>query len=147
MSLEAKIEALTAAVVALNSTLRGTGAVRLDALTPEQVTALDALAPVPSTLPTVPTPVAPPIAEAVIQPAPPMPAPPTFVAPPAPAAPALPFSDMKGLTDYTMKAFQALGPRGQEIQGVLQAVGVANLNEVTPDKYAAFFAGVEALKA
>ena len=76
-----------------------------------------------------------------------MPAPPTFVAPP-PAAPAgAPFSDAKGLMDYVMSSYKALGPqKGAQIQQVLGSIGASTINEVRPEQYAALFAGVEALK-
>ena len=76
-----------------------------------------------------------------------MPAPPTFTAPP-PAAPAgAPFSDARGLMDYVMSTYKALGPaKGAQIQQVLTGLGVGTINEVKPEQYAALFAGVEALK-
>jgi hypothetical protein len=77
-----------------------------------------------------------------------MPAPPTFQ--PAPAAPAptgAPFSDPKGLIDYVMSAYKALGPqKGAEIQKVLTGLGYGNINDVKPEHYGALHAGVEALK-
>lgn len=79
-----------------------------------------------------------------------MPAPPAFVAP-APAAPAAsgaPFTDGKGLIDYVMGAYKALGPqKGAQIQGVLTGLGYQNINDVKPEHYGALFAGVEQLKA
>lgn len=126
MTIEAKIEALTAAVVALTATLGNR--------TPTVAVAAVA-APVPA-------PVAAPVAPVAA-----MPAPPTFVAPP-PAAPAgAPFSDPKGLMDYVMSSYKALGPqKGAQIQGVLGSIGASTINEVRPEQYAALFAGVEALK-
>jgi hypothetical protein len=83
-----------------------------------------------------------------------MPAPPVFVAPvPAPvvaAAPAgekAPFADAKGLIDFVMSAYKALGPqKGSGIQGVLTGLGLSNINDVAPEQYDALFRGVEALK-
>ena len=78
-----------------------------------------------------------------------MPAPPTFMAPPAPAAAVTgaPFSDGKGLIDYVMGAYRALGPqKGAMIQGVLTGLGYQNINDVRPEHYGALFAGVESLK-
>ena len=76
-----------------------------------------------------------------------MPAPPTFTAPPPAAPTAAPFSDAKGLMDYVMSAYKALGPqKGASIQQVLTGLGVSTINEVKPEQYAALFAGVEALK-
>jgi hypothetical protein len=78
------------------------------------------------------------------------------VAAPAPAAapvglfaPAIscPFTDGKGLIDYVMSAYKALGAaKGANIQGVLTGMGYQNINDVKPEHYAALFAGVEALK-
>lgn len=80
-----------------------------------------------------------------------MPAPPTFqpvVAPtPAVAAPTAPFSDPKGLIDYVMSSYKALGAqKGAQIQQVLVGLGYQNINDVKPEHYGALFAGVEALK-
>jgi len=77
-----------------------------------------------------------------------MPAPPTFVAPvAAPAPTGAPFSDPKGLIDYVMGAYKALGPqKGAMIQGVLTGLGYQNINDVKPEHYAALHTGVEALK-
>jgi hypothetical protein len=93
MSLEAKIEALTAAVVALTAKL---GSVNVSAPAP----VAQAPAPVAAPAPVYVAPVAPP--------APAMPAPPTFMTPPAPAAAVTgaPFSDGKGLIDYVMGCLQ-----------------------------------------
>lgn len=134
MSLEAKIEALTAAVQELTAAMRGGVSV-----------------PQPA------APVQPPVAAPVVMapvaaPAPAMPAPPTFQMPAAPApvaAPAgAPFNTPQGLMEYTMGSYKAMGPeKGARIQGVLQGLGVANLNDLQPAQYGQFFAGVEALKA
>lgn len=130
MSLEAKIDALTAAVTALTAVLAGRAAPTV-AAAPAPV----AVAPAP-----VAAPVAPPAPVA-------MPAPPTFTAPPPAAPTAAPFSDAKGLMDYVMSAYKALGPqKGASIQQVLTGLGVSTINEVKPEQYAALFAGVEALK-
>ena len=131
MSLEAKIEALTAAVVALTAKLEAGAA-------PAAPVVIAAPAPsAPQTF-TAPAPVAPVVA---------MPAPPSFVAP-APAAPAgAPFSDPKGLIDYVMNSYKALGPqKGAQIQTVLTSMGYGNINDVKPEHYGALSAGVEALK-
>jgi len=141
MSLEAKIEALTAAVVALTA--------KLDAVP---------VAAVPPT-PAAPTPSAPapaPVESAAPAPAaaspssaPVMPPPPTFQAPAAaPAAAGAPFTDGKGLIDYVMSSYKVLGPqKGAQMQGVLTGLGYQNINEVKPEHYAALYAGIEALKA
>jgi len=136
MSLESKIEALTAAVIALTAKLESTN-----------------VAPAAPVVNPTPAPVAAPAPAPVAAPAPApvaaaMPAPPTFQ--PAPAAPAptgAPFSDPKGLIDYVMSAYKALGPqKGAEIQKVLTGLGYGNINDVKPEHYGALHAGVEALK-
>lgn len=126
MSLEAKIEALTAAVVALTAKLEA---------------APVAAAPVAAPAPVVaPAPVAPP----AVEPAPVMPPPPKFEAPAAGA----PFTDGKGLIDYVMSSYKVLGPqKGAQMQGVLVGLGYQNINDVKPEHYAALYAGIEALKA
>ena len=137
MSLEAKIEDLTAAIHALVAAM-GQRPVQAATVAPAPVAA-----PVPAPAPVVPAPVA--------APAPVMPPPPTFSAPPvaAPAAPAAaPFTDQKSLITYVMGAYSALGPqKGAQIQTVLTSLGCTNINDVKPEQYAALFAGVEALKA
>jgi hypothetical protein len=129
MTIEAKIEALTAAVVALTAAL-GNRMPTVAAVATPVATPVAAPAPVAPTVAVVP-----------------MPAPPTFVAPP-PAAPAgAPFSDPKGLMDYVMSSYKNLGPqKGAQIQGVLGTLGVSTINEVRPEQYGALFSGVEALK-
>jgi hypothetical protein len=134
MSLELKIEALTAAVIALTAKLESSN-----------VSAPAPVAPAPApVVQAAPAPVAAPVAAAPV-----MPAPPAFVAPaPAPVASGAPFSDGKGLIDYVMGAYKALGPqKGAMIQNVLTGMGYQNINDVKPEHYATLFAGVEALKA
>lgn len=139
MSLESKIEALTQAVVALTAKLESA-----NVAAPAPVA--QAPAPVAAPAPVV-TPAPAPV---VAAPAPAMPAPPAFVAPApvaAPAAGGAPFTDGKGLIDYVMSAYKALGPqKGAQIQGVLTGLGYQNINDVKPEHYGALFAGVEALK-
>lgn len=124
MSLEVKIEALTQAVVALTAKLESGTVAAPVAVTQE------------------PKVIAPVVA------APAMPAPPVFVAP-APVAPTgAPFTDGKGLIDYMMGVYKALGPqKGAQIQGVLTGIGYQNINDVKPEHYGQLFAAVEALKA
>lgn len=134
MSLESKIETLTAAVAALTAVM--------------QSSAPNGAASVQQSAPVVQPPVAAPAVAA-------MPAPPTFMAPPAAApvaAPApsdAPFADLQGLFKYTAEAYQALGAeRGAMIQTrVMAALGVANVNDIKPEQYGQFYSGVEALKA
>ena len=130
MSLELKIEALTAAVVALTAKLEA-GNVAVAAPVAQ------AVEPAPA-----------PVVVAAPAPAPAMPAPPTFVPPaPAPAPTGAPFSDGKGLIEYVMAAYKALGPqKGAQIQTVLTNLAYTNISDVKPEHYAALYAGVEALK-
>jgi hypothetical protein len=134
MSLELKIEALTQAVIALTAKLESSNVAPAAPVAP-------APAPVVQVAPVVAAPV---VA------APTMPAPPAFVAPapaPAPVAGGAPFSDGKGLIDYVMGAYKALGAaKGSQIQTVLTGLGYSNINDVKPEHYAQLFAGVEALK-
>jgi hypothetical protein len=137
MSLELKIEALTQAVIALTAKFESSNVAPV-------ATVAQAPAPVAAPAPVVapaPAPVA----------APAMPAPPAFVAAPV-AAPVpvggAPFTDGKGLIDYVMGAYKALGAaKGAQIQAVLTQLGYQNINDVKPEHYGQLFAGVEALKA
>lgn len=139
MSLESKIEALTQAVIALTAKLEPTNvAPAAPVVNPNTVT-ITAAAPMPA-----------PVPQPAPAPAVAMPAPPSFVAP-APAASmaagGAPFSDPKGLIDYVMSSYKALGPqKGAQIQQVLTGLGYGNINDVKPEHYGALFAGVEALK-
>jgi hypothetical protein len=151
MSLEQKIEALTAAVVALTAKLESSNVAAPAPVAPAPAPVVQA-APVIVNQPLV-TPVS-------VAAAPVMPAPPSFT--PAAVAPAMnpsptatatsttssaPFSDGKGLIDYVMGAYKALGPqKGAQIQGVLTGMGYQNINDVKPEHYGTLFAGVEALK-
>lgn len=138
MSLEAKIEALTAAVTALTAQLQAGNVAAPAPVAPTPAPVVQA-APIHVTVVDTPAPVAA---------APAMPAPPSFVAPaPAPAPIGAPFSDPKGLIDYVMGAYKALGPqKGAQIQSVLTGLGYQNINDVKPEHYAALHTGVEALK-
>ncbi len=140
MSLELKIEALTAAVTALTAQLQAGNVAAPAPVAPAPAPVVQA-APAPVTVTVVDTP-------APVAAAPAMPAPPTFVTPaPAPAPTGAPFSDPKGLIDYVMGAYKALGPqKGAMIQGVLTGLGYQNINDVKPEHYAALHTGVEALK-
>ena len=147
MSIELKIEALTAAVTALTAQLQAGNVTAAAPVAPAPAPVVQA-APVPVAAP-APAPVAAP-APAPVAAAPAMPAPPSFVAPAPVAAPApagAPFSDGKGLIDYVMSSYKALGPqKGAMIQGVLVNLGYQNINDVKPEHYAALHTGVEALK-
>lgn len=139
MSLEAKIEALTVAVAALT-----------------QVMCQGAATPVasPAVTPTPPPVLTQPVAAVVPVPvaanAPVMPPLPTFIPPTPPpvVSTGVPFNDSKGLIAYTMESYKSMGPtKGAAIQNVLKECGVQNINDTPADKYAQFYAGVEALKA
>ena len=145
MSLETEIKNLAAAVIALTAKIEG---INVAPAAPV------AQAPAPVAAPvtvTVTTPEPGPVGSSVpvAAPAPVMPAAPTFVAPAAaPAASGAPFTDPKGLIDYVMGAYKALGAaKGAQIQNVLVGLGYQNINDVKPEHYGALFTGVEALKA
>jgi hypothetical protein len=140
MSIEAKIEALTAAVVALTAKMESATVAPAAPVAQAPAPVVQA-APVPMHVVIPTTDVPAPVAVA-------MPAPPAFTAPaPAPAATGAPFTDGKGLIDYVMGAYKALGPqKGAQIQGVLTGLGYQNINDVKPEHYGQLFAGVEALK-
>jgi hypothetical protein len=142
MSLEQKIEALTAAVVALTAKLESSNVAAPAPVAPAPAPVVQA-APVAQYATPGGGPVSAPVAVA-----PAMPEPPTFAAPvAAPAPTGAPFSDGKGLIDYVMGAYKALGPqKGAQIQGVLTGMGYQNINDVKPEHYGTLFAGVEALK-
>ena len=138
MSLELKIEALTAAVIALTAKLESSNVAPAAPVAPAPAPVVQA-APVVVSVVDTPAPAAPA-----------MPAPPAFVAPAPVAAPVsagAPFSDGKGLIDYVMASYKALGAaKGAHIQNVLTGLGYQNINDVKPEHYGALFAGVEALK-
>jgi hypothetical protein len=144
MSIENQIAALTAAVIELTNVIKTKSG---------NVTAP---APVAQPIPLVAhTPVAPVAAPVVVAaPAPvmaspsSMPAPPVFAPAPAPApVSAAPFTDGKGLIDYVMSAYKAMGAaKGAMIQNVLTGLGYQNINDVKPEHYGALFQGIEALK-
>jgi hypothetical protein len=135
MSLETEIKNLAAAVIALTAKIEG---INVAAPAPVAQAPAPVAAPLTVTVPT-PAPVAAPV----------MPAAPSFVAPAPVAAVAAgaPFNDAKGLLEYVMGAYKALGAeKGQQIQGVLTSMGYQNINDVKPEHYAQLHAGVEALK-
>jgi hypothetical protein len=143
MSLELKIEALTAAVVALTAKLES-----INVAAPAHVAPTPAPVAASTYVGTTETAVVPPNHQMPVRTT--MPAAPTFVAPAivdAPVATGAPFSDPKGLIDYVMGAYKALGPqKGALIQGVLAGLGYQNINDVKPEHYASLHTGVEALK-
>ena len=133
MSIENQIAALTAAVIELTNVIKTKSG--------------NVTAPAPVAQPVVPV-VVPVVAPAPV-PAPAMPAPPTFTPAPAPAPVAgAPFTDGKGLIDYVMGAYKAMGAqKGAMIQTVLTGLGYQNINDVKPEHYGALHQGIEALKA
>lgn len=137
MSLESKIETLSVLIGELIKTLDKNATLSVAA--PAPVAPAPVAAPAPE--PAAPAPVA------VAPAAPVMPPPPVFTS--APAAPsALPFTDGASLVSYVMGVYRQIGPaKGAGIQDVLTSVGAINLTDVKPEQYAAFYAGVEALKA
>lgn len=132
MSLELKIESLTTAINALTAAL-----------------GRRATQPAPAPVPT-PTPVAAPVTPPAMPPAPvavPMPAPPTFLSPPPAPTVTVPFVDSKGLVDYVMARYRALGPeKGGKIHGVLLSMGCNAINDVKPEQYGQFYTAVEAIQ-
>jgi hypothetical protein len=147
MSIENQLAALTAAVIELTNAVKSKGNV-----TP-LVQAAPVVAPVVTPAPIPVAPVAAPVAVAAPAPvaASPsnMPAPPTFApAAPAPAPVGAPFTDGKGLIDYVMGAYKAMGAqKGAQIQTVLTGLGYQNINDVKPEHYGVLHQGIEALRA
>lgn len=151
MSLEQKIEQLTKAVEALTAFMQSQ-----ITTAPVAVAAPVQQAPVTlSTQPVVQQPIAPPpvqqvapapVATAPVAPA--MPAPPTFAPAPQPVQQAgVPFNDGKSLIEYVMGRYKALGPeKGAQIQNVLTGLGYQNINDIKPEHYAQFYAGVEGIQ-
>ena len=139
MTIESKLDALTAAINNLAAAYAGK-----QSITPAAAAQTAHYQPAP-----VQQPVAPMVA--LVPAAPAMPPPPVFampVAAPTPAAPGAPFTDAKGLLGYVMESYKVMGPaKGAQIQTVLTGLGVANINDIKPEQYAALFAAVEALKA
>ena len=117
---------------------------------PAQVPNVAPVAPAPTpTAPVTVTPapvVAAPVVPATVSPSNSMPPPPVFTAPAATTK--APFNSTKSLIDYIMGVYKQLGPqKGAGIQDALNSVGSPNINDVTPDKYDALYALVEAMKA
>jgi hypothetical protein len=159
MSIEQQISELRDAIVHLTAAIKAqpvTPVTSAPVPAPAPMTAME-IASAPFVAPVVtfgkppvtvaePAPVPPPV---TVSAAPVMPPPPTFTAAPAPevATNVLPFSDSKGLIEYVMAAYKAMGPtKGAGIQGVLVGMGLANINDVQPAQYGDFYVKVEALK-
>lgn len=133
MSLETKIETLTAAVNQLIAVMSAGSA---SVPQPAPVAQVQHAAPV----------------AAPVAPAPAMPAPPTFApaasVAPAPVTTGAPFGTPQELMQYVMGAYQAMGPtKGANIQGILTSLGHSNINDVKPEQYGQLYAMVEQLKA
>jgi hypothetical protein len=146
MSIEQQISELRDAIVHLTAAIK---AQPVTPVTSAPVVASPIMAPAMPPAPIAPPPPAPVPPPVTVSAAPVMPPPPTFAAAPAPAptGPVLPFSDSKGLIEYVMAAYKAMGPtKGAGIQGVLVGMGLANINDVQPAQYADFHAKVEELK-
>lgn len=140
MSIENKIDALTAAITALTAAIAARPAVVAQPVEAPATKTVEKVAPAPVV---VEAPVAPAPAAA----APEMPPLPAFVAPVEPPKPAAPFSDPKGMIEYVTNAYKAMGPaKGARIQEVITSLGVININEVTPERYGALYTGIEALR-
>ena len=147
MSLEAKIDNLSAVIEKLISVLES------NAVTP---TVKETPAPVVKEEPKPAVVAAPAAPQAAPAPAPTqMPAPPVFepVTPPevaevmAEQAKKAPFDTAKGLVDYVMSAYREMGPaKGQGIQKVLVLAGYQNINDVKPEHYFEVWTGIEKLR-
>lgn len=141
MSLEAKIEALTASVNQLIAVMSAAQ---------QSAPVAPVVQPPLVSVPTAPVSVTPTNPVQSQPTAPVMPAPPTFApVPVAPAAPvaAAPFQNPQQVMEYTMGAYKAMGPeKGNKIQGILQSMGVQNLNDLKPEQYGQFHQAVEQLK-
>lgn len=145
MSLEAKIDNLSAVIEKLISVLES------NAVTP---TVKETPAPVVKEEPKPAVVAAPAAPQAAPAPAPTqMPAPPVFepVTPPEVAKvmadQKAPFDTAKGLVDYVMSAYREMGPaKGQGIQKVLVLAGYQNINDVRPEHYFEVWTGIEKLR-
>jgi hypothetical protein len=148
MSLENKIEALTAAVLALTAKLESSNVAPAAPVAPAPAPVVEVAPVVAAPLVEVAPVVAAPLVQALAMPAAPVFTAPVIAAPAAaPAATGAPFSDGKGLIDYVMASYKALGAaKGAQIQNVLTGLGYQNINDVKPEHYGALFAGVEGLK-
>ena len=140
MSLEAKIETLTAAVMALTAAL--------------QAAPVAAAPSYPAQAPAAPAqPVyQAPVAAATIAPTPPMPAQPFPPAAQAPAPAGLPFTDNVSAAAWATDAWQKAAAVNQDVAmakfgAMMQALGAADFNHLTPDKFPLLFQSIQAIKA
>ncbi len=126
MSLESKIDKLTATIEQLIVTLEQSSVAKPKAT--------KKVAEAPKAEPT-PEPVAEPSPEPVAEPT------------PAPVQSDAPFNDAQGLTTYVMSRYKALGAeKGAQIQGVLTQLGYTNINDVKPEHYGDLYKGCEAIQ-
>lgn len=166
MSIENTLASLAASLATIAEALKN--GTTHQAAAPVAVPAPVATAPVVAAAPVAPAPVAAPVAapapapQVVMPPLPgnvpaaPIPAAPVTVTPVAPSVQATPvaaspsscpITDQPSLVAYVMTSYKEMGPvKGNQIQGVLAALGIANINEATAAHYPAIYAGVEALK-
>jgi hypothetical protein len=71
-----------------------------------------------------------------------------FTAPAAAPVAPCPITDQASLVAYVMSSYKEMGPvKGNQIQGVLVAQGITNINDAKAEHYPAIFKGIEALKA
>ena len=132
MSIENNLASIAASLVTIAEALKSrTPNDTRQAAAPVAVPAPVAAAPAVTPAPVFTAPAAAPVAPAPVQ-----------------AAPAGPITDQASLVAYVMTSYKEMGPvKGNQIQGVLAALGIANINEATTAHYPAIYAGVEALKA
>lgn len=139
MTIESKIEELT---VAINKLTQVLGTKEVSAPAPVQQPAQSVVQPEP---PKQEAPAQQPVQQPV------MPAAPEFLAPAAPVqqAPAVsvPFDD---IVKYATESYQFLESqevgKGAKLQGVMGELGIASISDAPRDKWADFYAKVEALK-
>ncbi len=137
MAIEKLLKDTIAAVNELNETIKLMGNVGATPVVEEPVVPETPAAPEP---PTPPTP-----------PAPPVPEPPAEVVQDVPAPPPAesvetPFADAKEFMNFVMGSYKRLGPtNGAQIQGVITSMGLTNVNDVPPEKWAEFKQKVEAI--
>ena len=139
MSLESEIKALTVAVTLLWETIAGQSA-PVDAPAQPEAPMIPSAPPV-SVMPPVPFPgtAAAPTFAAPAPAVPPMP-------PVAPApAPGRPFNDVAGCTQWVISRYNALGTKGSEIQKVLGALGITNIQETKTEQFDTLFTQISAL--
>ena len=167
MSIENNLASIAASLVTIAEALKNgtTHQTAAPVAVPAPVAPAPAVAPAPVFTAPAPAPVAAPApAPQVVMPplpgnvpAAPIPAAPVTVTPVAPSVQATPvaaspsdcpITDQPSLIAYVMTSYKEMGPvKGNQIQGVLAAMGITNINEAKPEQYAAIHAGVEALKA